>query len=154
MDDRECVLRSLAFVLTPPEQYPAQQDFDWFLNMAMKNLNVMTPEQRAELGRRFRRSMQAASTILGNKSFRKLLRDRRSPINKALFESWSVNLDACPDEELAELALRRDVVVDRFIHLLRDSSDFEMALSQGTGDRSKVLLRFREIRALLQGVLA
>jgi hypothetical protein len=154
MDDRECVLRSLAFVLTPPEQYPAQQDFDWFLNMAMKNLNVMTPEQRAELGRRFRRSMQAASTILGNKSFRKLLRDRRSPINKALFESWSVNLDACPDKELAELALRRDVVVDRFIHLLRDSSDFEMALSQGTGDRSKVLLRFREIRALLQGVLA
>jgi hypothetical protein len=154
MDDRECVLRFLAFVLTPPEQYPAQQDFDWFLNDAMKKLNGMAPEQRADLGQRFLRSMRAASTILGNKSFRKLSRDRRGPINKALFESWSVNLEACSDADLAKLAQRRDGLIDRFIHLLRSRSDFEMALSQGTGDRSKVLLRFREIRGLLRAVLA
>ena len=152
MHDRECALRFVAFVLMPPDRYQAQ--FDSFLNQAMRALNSMTPDEREALARRFQRAMRAATAILGNKAFRKLTPDRRGPINKALFEAWSVNLDACSDEQLETLYERRDELVKAFMHLLKSRPDFELALSQGTGDRSKVLLRFEEIGKLIQRVIS
>jgi hypothetical protein len=154
MDDRECVLRFVAFVLTSPKEYPSA-DFDAFLNQAMRALNKMAPDQRADLDRRFRRAMMAAHRALGNKAFRKLSRSgRRGPINKALFEAWAVNLDACSDEEIVKLIERNDKLVRGFVDLLATNADLENALSQGTGDRRKVHLRFQEIGALIQRVLA
>lgn len=154
MDDRECVLRFVAFVLTSPNDYPSA-DFDAFLNQAMRAINGMTPDQRADLDRRFRRAMSAAHSTLGNKAFRKVYQSgRRGPINKALFEAWAVNFDACSDEELENLVVRKDKLVHGFIDLLATNTDLENALSQGTGDRRKVHLRFKEIGDLIQRVLA
>ncbi|MBK9263259.1 MAG: DUF262 domain-containing protein [Polyangiaceae bacterium] len=153
MDDRECVLRFVAFILTPAENYP-NTDFDPFLNQAMQAIDRMNPEQRAELATRFRRAMTSASHVLGNKAFRKVMPSgRRGPINKALFEAWSVNLDACSDEEIAVLATRSETLVSHFVQRLANVPEFEQALSQGTGDRNKVKLRFRTIRELIQGAL-
>jgi hypothetical protein len=153
MDDRELALRFVAFVLTPPEAYQALW-FDLFLNQAMQAINKTTPEQRADLGRRFRRTMNAAASVLGNRAFRKLFQSgRRGPINKAVFEAWSVNLDACSDEQLKTLAKRKQALIDGFIHLLATDQELEKALSQGTGDRNKVRLRFKAIRELIRGVL-
>jgi hypothetical protein len=158
MEDRECVLRFVAFVLTPPAAYDAPE-FDAFLNKAMQEINKMNHESRQGLEKRFLRAMSAASEIFGKKAFRKLARAAEGgehlwPVNKALFESWSINLDSCSDEQLQKLISQKDQLVEEFARLLSDNQDFTHALSQGTGSKSKVSLRFGEIRALVQRILA
>ena len=153
MDDRECVTRFLVFSVFPPESYD-KDDFDAFLNSGMHHLNSH-PELLDDLQRRFLRVMQAAERIFGNDAFRKRYYSNaaRFPVNKTLFESWSVNLDACTDEELRILEQKKDNLKEAFMRLMREDSVFEKAVTQGTGSISRVKCRFREIRTLIQGVL-
>jgi hypothetical protein len=153
MTDRECVLRFLAFVLSPYDQYRSQ-DLDGFLHRQMKLLNSMSASEQADLARRFRRAMQTAYDIFGKDAFRKRYRrsDQRKPINKALFEAWSVNLDALGDDELQTLIDRREAVKDEFIALMGDR-ELDAAVTQGTGDVNKVRLRFGAIQNLVREVL-
>lgn len=153
MDDRECVTRFLVFSVFPPESYD-KDDFDAFLNSGMHHLNSH-PELLDDLQRRFLRVMQAAERIFGNDAFRKRYYSNaaRFPVNKALFESWSINLDACTDEELQILEQKKDDLKEAFMRLMREDSVFEKAVTQGTGSISRVKCRFREIRTLIQGVL-
>jgi hypothetical protein len=153
MDDRECVLRFLSFVITPYSDYLVK-DLDTFLNEKMAAINKMDVTQRQSLEQRFIGAMQAAYRILGRDAFRKKYSPRsgRFPINKALFEAWSVNLDSFEDEEITKLEARKSDVVQRFMELMGDR-DFEAAVSAGTGDIKKVKKRFGAIKNLLHEVL-
>ena len=154
MTDRECVLRFLAFVMTP---YPAYNspDLDGFLNDQMKRLNGMTEEERQHLLVRFSRAMSAAGNIFGEHAFRKRynLADHRKPINKALFECWSVALNGLSDDELALLAQRRDKLDAAFVDLM-NVRDFDSAISQGTGDVRKVKLRFGAVERIIRETIS
>lgn len=153
MDDRECVTRFLVFAVFPPESYD-KDDFDAFLNAGMRYLNTHA-ELLDDLQRRFLRAMRAAERIFGNDAFRKRYYSSatRFPVNKALFESWSVNLDACTDEELQRLEQKKDNLKEAFMRLMREDNVFEKAVTQGTGSISRVKCRFKEIRKLIHGVL-
>ncbi|HXL23124.1 MAG TPA: DUF262 domain-containing protein [Candidatus Dormibacteraeota bacterium] len=154
MGDRECVLRFLAFVTTSPDDYKAQ-DFDNFLNETMARMNGMSEEKLKEFEGRFKRAMTTAHSCFGDYAFRKRY-DRadpyKYPINKALFEAWSVNLSRLSSQEANRLTTKRELVEDRFCELM-NKRDFETAVSQGTGDVSKVRLRFRSIREIVEKVL-
>ena len=152
MTDRECTLRFCAFVLTPPSRYPPDADLDSFLHSAMSALNEAGDDQRRDLATRFDRAMVAARDILGLQAFRKPRLGRRSQVNKALFEAWSVGFDGCTDEQLERLEERADVLRDRFRDVFEESRELEKALSQGTGSRGKVQLRFSTIADLLREV--
>lgn len=153
MDDRECVTRFLVFSVFPPESYD-RDDFDAFLNTGMRYLNSQ-PALLEDLEQRFLRAMGAADRIFGNDAFRKRYYPNatRFPVNKALFESWSVNLDTCTDEELQILEQKKDALKDAFMQLMRDDRDFEKAVTQGTGSISRVRCRFGKIRGLIREVL-
>jgi hypothetical protein len=154
MVDREFVLRFLAFILTPYTKYTSKDDLDSFLKDAMKKLNDLDEKKLKSLSKRFERAMMAAHEILDLHAFRKLYkRDQpRYPVNRALFESWSVNFDQLKDEEINLLIKNKEIVKDGFIKLMK-SSNFEEAISQGTGDVNKVKLRFGKIGELLKDVL-
>lgn len=154
MVDRECVLRFVTFAITPYGDYNTR-DFDHFLHSKMAELNAMSENERDSLSIRFRRSMVAAHRIFGDDAFRKRLSDgdARRPVNKALYEAWAVNLDACTDEELNILVQKKEDVRNAFIYLLRTDQEFETAITFGTADPPKVKTRFRKIRELLKGVL-
>lgn len=153
MTDRECALRFLAFVLTPYDQYRSQ-DLDGFLHRQMRLLNQMSDLEREDLARRFLRAMSSAYALFGKDSFRKRYQHRtpRKPINKALLEAWSVNLDALSDKDIERLLERKEKLMDGFIELM-GSRQFNAAVTQGTGDVNKVRLRFEAIRDLIQRVL-
>lgn len=154
MEDRELVLRFLAFTIMPYTDYTAQ-DFDAFLSTAMRTLNGMTAEERSLLEQQFKRSMTAARLIFDKDAFRKRYKEKeqRKPINKALFETWSVNLNRLSDQELAILVQRGAMVRSRFIELMNDR-EFDGAISQGTGDVTKVRRRFNRVEQLLQEIIA
>lgn len=153
MDDRECVTRFLVFSVFPPDTYD-KDDFDAFLNSGMRYLNSQ-PALLEDLAQRFLRAMEAAERIFGNDAFRKryYTNATRFPVNKALFESWSVNLDTCTDEELQILEQKKDALKEAFMRLMREDSDFEKAVTQGTGSISRVRCRFGKIHSLIRGVL-
>jgi len=106
MGDRECALRFLAFVITAPEDYKAQ-DFDGFLNETMEKMNGMPEDELQLLESKFKRAMQSARDCFGDYAFRKrydLKNSYKFPINKALFEAWSVNLNNLAVPQLNQLA--------------------------------------------------
>jgi hypothetical protein len=152
MDDRECAIRFIAFVLTPYYEYKAK-DFDGFLSDAMKKVNKMTDQERAALKVRFLRTMQIANELFGIYAFRKYSSSRMMPINKPLFEAWSVNLDRLNDLEIKRLIDRREHLNREYEPLLFDPN-FDGAISFATGNISKIRIRFESIERLIRRVIA
>jgi hypothetical protein len=155
MGDRECVLRFLAFTLTPAELY-ASKDFDNFLNRAMSALNNKSPDELNSLKIVFWRAMNASHDCFGEFAFRKRYDptdSKKYPINKALFEVWSVNLGNQSVGQLKSLVLRKEELQSEFCSLMTADRDFEGAISQGTGDPGKVKLRFNKIAGIIEKVL-
>jgi hypothetical protein len=151
MSARELVLRFLAFRLTPYTQYMG--DFDAFLNEAMEKLNKME-DQFPGFMQDFQQSMQRANDIFGRDAFRKryLFDAARLPVNKALFETWAVNLAQLSIQQFDKLKENRENLVNRFLGLV-NSREFNEAISQGTGDKSKVRTRFSKIAKIIEEAL-
>ena len=154
MADRECVLRFLAFYIQPWEKYSAN-DLDGYLVVAMKKVNAMSPDKRADLLEEFKKAMSAAFDIFARKAFRKQyrLRDRRRPVSKALFEAWGVGLARRSDEEIGTLADKREEVLRGFIALMKEDWEFEVAISSSTGSPARVRKRFHAIEELIRRCL-
>lgn len=156
MGAQECVLRFLAFTLRPYTDYRTS-DFDGFLNDAMAALNRKSDFKIEELTASFIRALDASREIFGTYAFRKQYMKNvgRNPINKALFETWTVNLSALKEDQLEVLKKKKDALIDGFITLMNDSgSGFDSAVSQGTGNVAKVRLRFSIIAKLIQEVIS
>jgi hypothetical protein len=149
MAARECVLRFFAFCLTPPDSYK-EADFDAFLSKAMADLNSISETDRQILALRFRRAMKASYDIFRDAAFRKLGHLVRTPVNKALFEVYATTLDAQSDKHLELYSKTRESVRQRVKHLLQSDAKFLNAVSQGTGDVTKVKYRFSKFRAVVE----
>jgi hypothetical protein len=154
MADRECVLRYLAFTITSYLMY--DRDFDGFLNNAMKEINKMSGQERAHLRQRFERAMVIARELFGKDAFRKRYKmgAPRQPINKPLFEVWTVNFNQLSDVQAEKLKVKKDELESKFISLMSPGSRFDEAVSYSTGDTKKVRLRFEAIQQLIKEVLA
>ncbi|PVY31756.1 DUF262 domain-containing protein [Williamsia muralis] len=153
MDAQECVLRFIAFRSLGWRTYD-KNDLDAFLNDAMRMLNRISATERDELADDFLQSMEVAYAIFGRDAFRKryLENGRRMPINKALFESWSVSLADVGRERQAILMQNANLVRSNFMDALYDG-EFEASISSSTGSRNRVLRRFRTIELLLKSTL-
>ncbi|MEU8271955.1 hypothetical protein AB0B89_32970, partial [Sphaerisporangium sp. NPDC049002] len=152
MADREMVLRFLAFRLTPPSDYP-RGDLDIFLRQAMRQINTLDRGAIARLTEDFERAMRTARDIFEEHAFRKRFagQEKRLPVNKALFETISVNLAKMAPGEIEVLRERRDLVQSRLMELMEDGK-FHQAISVATGDAEKVRRRFGAVEELLREV--
>ncbi|GAA3496650.1 DUF262 domain-containing protein [Streptomyces prasinosporus] len=152
MADREMVLRFLAFRMTSPHAYKPG-DFDAFLAEAMHQVNRLDSAEENRLRTEFLTAMLAAEEVFGPHAFRKYRRNqqRKSPINKALFEAVAVNLASLGDDEREVLG--QTDVLDAFAELMEDV-EFERAISVGTGDARKVRKRFDAVKELLETALS
>ena len=153
MGDRECVLRVLAFMRTPYQEYKSK-NIDAFLNQCMIDLNKSSDSDIQDLGRRFGRAMVDCYRLFGDRAFRKQKRGnpRRYPINRALFEVWSANVESLSPTDVARLEEKNKDLRERFLSLL-DDSNFESAITYGTGDPRKVRLRFTMIEQTIRETL-
>lgn len=153
MDDRECITRFIVFTLLPPETYD-KDDYDAFLNAGMKKANALTGTRLQDLCNNFLRVMRYAHRIFGNYAFRKRYEreDARFPINKALFEAWTVNLGLLTDKQLNMLVERKKLLEDAFMQLM-STREFENAVTQGTGSIARVKYRYSKINTIIHEVL-
>src|SRR5581483_8276328 len=149
MADREFVLRYLAFTITPYTKYDG--DFVRFVNKAMEDINKMSYREREELEQKFIRSMIIARNIFGQEAFRK---SGGRPVNKPLFETWSVNFNQLTDEQVQKLLDRKHMLVGKYRALEGGSIRFYESITFATGNAKKVQVRFEAIAKIIKEVLA
>ena len=152
MADQECVLRFLAFHMRDYHEYSSRDDLDTFLNSRMKEINVLgkaDPRRIDELRERFKLGMQRAYAVFEDRAFRKPTTGRRSPISKALFEAWSVNLERLTEAQFGTLIERKSALEGAFSELM-DDTDFVIAISYSTGDPRRVQYRFSQVERIIQ----
>lgn len=151
MEDCDFVTRFIGFYGGYTDYQP---DLDTWLNKGLAGLKKKTPEELQQLKDDFKKSMNAAWELFDDDAFRKRYEEgvRRKPINKALFDAWSVNLAWRKAEEIALLKRRRRQVQKAFIKLM-NTEEFDVAVSRSTGDSVSVRRRFEGINALIESVL-
>lgn len=152
MDDREFVLGFLAFKLTSYEEYQ-DGDRDTFFNQALVKVNKLSETELNKIEHDFKKSMIAAFDIFGNNAFRKQSKKnpRQYPINKALFEAWSVNLSHLNDKQIYILKQRRQDLINKFIDAVDSDKEFMKSISQAA---NKIDYRFRTIEKIIKEVLS
>lgn len=152
MEDRDFVTRFIGFY-NGYETY--QPDLDSYLNREMKRLGRITAEERQRIKADFIKAMKAAVKIFDNDAFRKRydFNASRNPINKALFETWSVNLANQPDYNIDILIANKKKVKKNFIQLMNTDKDFDKSITSATGDLKAVQRRFSKIADLIKEVL-
>ena len=115
----------------------------------------MSQENLADLKHQFRRAMLAAQKIFGKDAFRKRYNKEqpRYAINKALFESWAVTLSQLSDDQIQALQSQREQLISKFIALM-NTTEFNHAVSLGTGHPRQVKTRFASIKQIIQETLS
>lgn len=137
MTDREMALRFCAFRSVSIEEYSKASSLDSFLLEFTRRIDVEAerggsdlnlPELRAA----FTRAMVNCLQVLGSAAFRRwpLHADRRGPINRAVFESHSLALEAFP---LNRLLAKKNEIREAFRRLF-DDPNYDASVRSGTGD--------------------
>ncbi|MEM9457184.1 MAG: DUF262 domain-containing protein [Myxococcota bacterium] len=153
MTDREFVLRFLAFHRTKEDPPRLDVELDYFLYEAMRELNLAPKRELQILEQDFSKAMKTAYALFKNDAFRKrhtIDDPRRRPLNKALFDAWSVRLAQLSPRDTKRLIQRNEVVRGLFVERLSTDREFEKSISRGTGETAKVQYRFIAVQEIIQ----
>ncbi|MBI4946245.1 MAG: DUF262 domain-containing protein [Bacteroidetes bacterium] len=153
MLDRDFANRFFAFYHFGYENYVP--DLDTFMSKAMAYVKKMTEAERKKCKKDFAESMKLNQEVFGNKSFRKIEanEERRKPINKALFDVFSVVFAKLNEEKRKKLKTKRNGLVDGLIHLIAKDEEFYAAITSSTSDKNRVMIRFSKIEELVNTLL-
>lgn len=151
MDDREFVLGFLAFYLISYKEYQ-EETRDSFLSKALSKINSLSNEEITKIEENFKKAMIAAFDIFNNNAFRKISNKnkRKFPLNKSLFEVWSVNLGRLNIANIQILKDRRRKLIDTFVRYVDNDADFLVSISQV---KNKIEHRFETVEKIIQEVL-
>jgi Protein of unknown function DUF262 len=152
MDDREFILGFLAFSLTSYKNYQSESR-NLILSKALAKVNNMSEPDLQGIENNFKKAMIAAWEIFGRNAFRKISRHQTKmfPINKALFEVWSVNLSLLSDEQLNILKQHKEELIERFRSYVDSDRHFLASISQAA---EKIDYRFAIVEKIIQEILA
>lgn len=152
MEDREFVLGFLAFTLTSYQEYQ-DGNRDTFLSESLSKLNNLSEEELNKVENLFIKTMLVCFEIFGDTAFRKLSQNttRKYPLNKALFEAWSVNLSQLNDEQIRKIIEDKQKLINKFIDYSDNDKYFLESISQAA---TRVNDRFNNINKIIQEVLS
>lgn len=152
MDDREFVLGFLAFYLISYKEYQ-DETRESFFSKALSKINNLNHEDVIKIEENFKKAMVAAFEIFNNNAFRKISykNKRKFPLNKSLFEVWSVNLSRLSIEEIEILKHRRQKLINIFVNHVDNDADFLVSISQV---KNKIEYRFATVEKIIKKVLS
>ncbi|MET9656215.1 DUF262 domain-containing protein [Streptomyces sp. NPDC006510] len=153
MNDREMALRFAAFWLMGADGYAKYAAMDPFLQRTttmLDNEKDVTRARVEDLMTAFRKAMVNARLVFGDQAFRKwpLRQSGRNPINRALFEAWSITL---AEHEAADLERRREEIVAFARELMTHDYRYLEAITSSTGDVRRVMYRFEATARIAEG---
>ena len=145
MVGREIILRFLSFIILNIEDYKG--DMDDFLSNTMEKINSFSLEQRKKLEEIFLLSMRRAYRLFMSHCFRKSLPidDKKTPINRSLFEVWSVLLSNLQENDFNILLNKREILYKKLKYLY-SQENFQRAVSRDSWKVESVRMRYKEIK--------
>lgn len=151
MMDREFVLRFIAFYELSVDNYKGSIDF--FLNSAMEYINKNYNEQyAAQVERLFEKTLDVSELIFEKFAFRRMPdMDKRRPISKALFETWTSILASYSDDDLQTLVDNKNKIIEKYMIMCSQDKDFIDSI--GSGKVSAVRRRFEKIKNLVEKMI-
>lgn len=131
MMDQEYIIRFMAFTeLDYVNEY--KDDIDAFLIRAMKKINNYEEADLQRIENNFYKVMKYSRELFGKFAFRKIGEGRRrGPINKALFELFSVCFSELSERQLDKLICQKKAFLDGYANLFQEK-DFNAAIRSGT----------------------
>ena len=153
MIDRDFVTRFVAFYTLGYNSY--KPDMDYFLNEFMDRLSKFSEAKRADISEVFKRAMTVSKEIFEEHTFRKFTDTNihKKPLNKSLFEAWSVIIAHLTKIEQDFLIDNKEKLKSEFIKILKEDRAFDSSITTGTSDKNKVIKRFQTIETLVQSIL-
>ncbi len=149
MLDREFCLRYVAFTRLDLEI--CSNNIDEFLNIGMEYLSKVSQSELESIKMDFVKTMDRCRDIFGKYAFRKLNSEgRRGPVNKSLFETWSIVVGKLNQEQVNKLILQKDNLIKEFIELCANY-DFLNALR--AFDKTSIKTRIDKINNLVRPIL-
>lgn len=155
MEDKELVTRFVAFYLSNYKEY--LPSLDKFLNDSMSKLYNLKATTLKEIFEDFEKAMNMAESIFGKYAFQKWFysKDSPNPINKCLFEVWSVILAKLTDKNRQILLEKENkkILINSFRKLNRIDNEFIESITNSVGDKKRVAYRFEKINNLVQEII-
>lgn len=153
MEDRDFANRFVAFYFAGHHNY--QPDLNSFLNLGMANLKNKSNEVLQRVKQDFIQANELAFDIFQKDAYRKRINSntRRNSINKALFDTLSVNLARLNEFQVEQLKKRKGIFREQTKLLMRNDKIFMNAISFGTGEKNKVKTRYNKIKNILEKIL-
>jgi hypothetical protein len=147
MQDRELILRHMAFRLHPYQGY--KPSMKKFLNDAMEELNKRSREELDQLKTGFVSALELSRDLFGKRAFSKsLVNPKSSALNRGLFEVFTVLTADMPAEDKERLLNCKEEFLEAFKILLRET-DFDSYITSATAGRKAVLERFNKAGELI-----
>ena len=171
MEDKELVLRFVAFLIRDYKRYNKSVNVDTWLGDTMMIYNAMpgldnrdikklvkeehvvlediTVLTKGEIVGFFEKAMNRGRELFGSNAFRKSLPgSRRTPINKSLFETWGVMLSKLTDSEFSNLLRHKTRLLEEYAGNLY-TENFVIAISRDSMKRSSVQHRYSIVSNLI-----
>ena len=155
MEDRNFATRFVSFYLIDYKEY--EPDMDSFMNRGMGKIKELKQEGIRKLKDDFKAAVELAYEIFGNDAFRKRLdlAEPRKPINKAIFEVFSVLIAKLSIAERMVLADKKERLKSEFMEFLRnDKERYFQSVTTGTALKDMVYIRFSLTEKMILKTLA
>jgi hypothetical protein len=158
MLDRDFVNRFLCFYLLGVENYGSEnfgKDLDTYMSMAMSSINDKTELEIEKIKSDFIESMELCKYIFEEEAFRKVYQsfERLPPINKAIFDTLSVQFGLLNSQERVKLKSKKDEMKSGLKNLLANDDKFFTSVTSSTGDKNRVLYRHFTVKNLVGNLI-
>jgi hypothetical protein len=149
MQDRELVLRYLAYMLVDYQNY--EKPMASFLDKRMEELNNLKQSELDELRRNLIRSLHLSKQLFKDDIFsRSIAEENRRMLNSALFEVWTSMLAKLNDKQHNTILLHQKEIISEFKEKLVSDKEFKDSVSSATSGKSAVIKRFETIEGLIK----
>jgi hypothetical protein len=172
MEDKEPILRFLAFLVRDYSTYKRTVNVDSFLSDTMIIINSMPNFDNREFKKLiartniplediriknidkivdyFEKAMTRSYQLFGSHTFRKSYGNyQRTPINKALFETWGVLLAMLSEDEFKQLLAQKEAFLAAYTPFLHDNA-FNLIISRDSMKHPSVKYRFEKLNQIIQ----
>lgn len=157
MIDREVVLRFVAFRLldhiSDYRDLGPMEDLLWRTTERLDSPKDMNDGDLEQLFQDLLQGLRLAELVFGPNAFRKWPFDaeRRSPFNRALFETWTYALASFDSEKVAPAA---GLIVEAARDRMTNDTNYLNSITVSTGDVRRVEYRFKVVEEILSSVLS
>jgi uncharacterized protein with ParB-like and HNH nuclease domain len=171
MEDKELILRFLAFLIRDYSTYKKTINADSLMSDTMIIINSMPSLETRNLKKLylkgkinisdvsiheietlktlFKSAMTRAFKLFSRHTFRKSYGEKsRSPINKALFESWGVLLSKISEKEFQVLLKNKHNFLKEYESII-DNYEFQLNISRDSMKNTAVKSRFDRLKGLI-----